>query len=133
MVAIRIAHVPSQLVASLRQRTRRLVHRRALGRALRGAYGRFAGAHARWIASFFDDHFLIVHAMPLLIGAWESNRRLTPAQLAEAWRAQFSQTNMSADELCTQAIQIAATFLELLQAELDADRELALFHGALSR
>lgn len=133
MVVIRINHLPWLLVASLRRRARRLVHRRALHRALQAAYEPFARARARWVASFFDDHFLIVHAVPLLMDAWESSQRLTPAQLAAAWRAQLSPTNTFADELRTEAIQAAATFLELLQAELDADRELKLFHEAWSR
>ena len=133
MVEIRLSHFSPHLLASLRRRARRLIHRRALRRALQGAYGPFAKAHERWVASFFDDRFLFEHGLPLLMEAWESGQRLTPAQLAAAWRTQFSPTNTVADELRTEAIQVAATFLERLQAELDADRELARFYNVLSR
>jgi hypothetical protein len=133
MVAIRLIHLPLQLVAPLRWRAIRLVRRRALHRAVQGAYEPFARAHARWVASFFDDHFLMVHAVPLLIDAWPSSRRVAPAQLAAAWRAQFSPTNSYADALCIEAAEVAAAFLEMLEAELHADPELALFREPFSR
>ena len=133
MIAIRIIHLASQFVVWLRRRASHLVQRRALDRALQVAYPPFARAHAPWVASYFDDHFLTVRAMPLLMEAWESSQRVTPAQLAAAWSAQFSPMNTFADELHTEATQVAATFLAMLEAELDADRELALFHEAWSR
>jgi hypothetical protein len=133
MIAIQFTHLPSQLVASLRRRARRFVRRRALHRALLAVYGRFARAHTRWTTSFFDDHFLIVHAVPLLLDAWDSGWHLMPAQVAAAWQVQFSPTSTFADELRAEAIQIGATFLEMLQAELNADPKLALFHKAYSR
>jgi hypothetical protein len=117
MIAIRIIHLPAQLVVWLRRRARRLVRRRALHRALQAAYKPFARAHARWVASFFDDHFLTVHAVPLLMDTWDSSWHLLPAQLAEAWCAQFPPTSTFTDELRTEAIQVAANFLELLEKE----------------
>src|SRR5262245_50252500 len=110
MIATRIIHLASQLVIWLRRRASHLVQRRALDRALQGAYPPFARMHARWVASYFDDHFLTVRAMPLLMEAWETGRRVTPAQLAAAWCAQFSPMTTFADELRTEATQVAATF-----------------------
>ena len=124
MVEIQLTHLPPQLIASLRRRTRRLRRQRALRRALQSVYGSFASQYAQWVDSFFDDLFLRVRATPLLLDGWESPRRLTSAQLAAAWRAQFSPTNTLADGLRAEATLVAATFLKLLEAELDAHASL---------
>ena len=133
MVAIWIMHLPAQLVVWLRWHTRRLVHRRALLRAVKAAYKPFARTYPQWVASFFDDHFLLVYAVPLLMDAWESGRHLIPAQLAAAWHAQFAPAHTFVDELHAGATRVAIAFLELLEAELDADPVLALFDEARSR
>ena len=125
MAEILLLHLTRPIAAVPLQRARRLHRLRALRRALRAAYGPFAQQHRAWVASFFDDHFLVMHAAPLLLDAWESNRRLTSVQLAAAWRAQFSPTNAFADMRCTEATQVATAFLEMLEVEIDAYPALA--------
>ncbi len=127
MADILLLHVPRQLVASLMQRVAQRRRRSALHRAFKAAYKSFAKQHEEWAASFFDDHFLALYVTPLLLEAWESRRHLTPAQLAAAWRAQFPPNYTIDDRLRVEAIHMAAIFLALLQAELDADPSLAAF------
>jgi hypothetical protein len=95
--------------------------RRALRRAIAAAYPAFACQHPSWAASFFDEHFLTVHAAPLLLAAWEAGRPLLPGRLADEWRGQFSPTNLIADQIGSGATQVAASFLAMLAAEFDAN------------
>jgi hypothetical protein len=108
-------------MARIGRSRQQLIARRALRRAIAAAYPAFARQHPSWVASFFDEHFLTVHAAPLLLATWESGRHLSPDRLADEWRGQFLPTNRIADQIGSGATQVAASFLAMLDAELDAN------------
>lgn len=107
------------LERGLLHRLSRDYRRRLLGRAIAGAYLAFAREHPRWVASLFDQHFLLGRAQPILLVYGEGNRA-DPCILARAWAQQLGpHGDPGLEQLICRATPIARAYLHLLESELE--------------
>ncbi len=86
--------------------------------ALKKAVLNFSSLHPDWAAACFDEHFLLVHALPPGQGTLEGLAKATPEELADAWFAHIRVSPASRQWWLQDLIQAAADFLGLYNAEL---------------
>ena len=86
--------------------------------ALKKAVLNFSSLHRDWAAACFDEHFLLVHALPLGEGTLEGLTKVTPEQLADAWFAHTGVSRAIRQRWVGALTQAAAYFLGLYNAEL---------------
>ena len=91
---------------------------RTLRRAMRQAYKSFARNYPNWVAALFDEHFVIVHVLPLLHRAAATGEKVTPWQVAELWARQVSILPSLRQKHITRIIPAATHFLCMVADEL---------------
>ena len=91
--------------------------------ALKKAVLNFSSLHPDWAAACFDEHFLLVHALPLGEGTLEGLAKVSPEELAEAWFAHIRLSPASRQWWLGDLIKAAADFLGLYNAELQGSAQ----------
>ncbi len=96
--------------------------RRGFQIALARACTTFVERHPAWSAALFDQHFLTQPEVVELLSRLLARRgRPDPARMAALWAAQLHHTDPASH---AEAATVAADFLRMLEAELDARPEL---------
>jgi hypothetical protein len=92
--------------------------RRTLRWALRQAHVAFARRYPEWVAALFDEYFINAHVLPMMVRAAETNAKVTPVQVADAWARQVSFLPTSRQKHTARVIPIATHFLCMVADEL---------------
>ena len=94
--------------------------RRTLRRAVRHAYINFARTYPNWVATLFDEHFVLTHLLPMLQNAADAGNKVTPQQVAEAWARQVSMLPSLRQKHSARMTPAATHFLCMVADELAA-------------
>ena len=94
--------------------------RRTLRRAVRQAYFNFARHYPNWVATLFDEHFVMTHLLPTLQRAADAGDKVTPVQVAELWARQVSMLPSLRQKHSARMIPAATHFLCMVADELAA-------------
>ncbi|CAN5415565.1 hypothetical protein BH10CHL1_BH10CHL1_44830 [soil metagenome] len=109
-----LAH-PSNFVTRIwaqRQQTRTFTQ------ALQTVYPRWAARNRHWANAFFDEYFLLNHAMPLLAQEQLDKTGTAENVLANLWADQFRFSVARRQQLVAEVTPVAANLLYLLKLEL---------------
>ena len=91
----------------------------AFRRAFDRAYATFAHHYPEWVASLFDERFLLHNAPPLLDNYLRCSRLAQATQLAQAWNDQLGLADPAVSERrIAELVPVAADFLRWLGAEM---------------
>ncbi len=93
---------------------------RAFTQAIQTVYARWAPRHRHWANAFFDEHFLLHRAAPLLAHYRLGKLGATDSLLAQQWADQFRFSVARRAQLVAELTPVAANFLYLLKVELCA-------------
>ena len=86
--------------------------------ALTRALSMFARAYPQWVASLFDEYFLIHYAAPLLACTIKRDDTLIPVELAITWADQMELNEVVRVQLIAELTPIASNFIRWLETEL---------------
>jgi hypothetical protein len=93
-------------------------HRRTLRRATYNAYHTFARQYPQWVASLFDEHFVLTHVVPLLQDAAKAGDTVTAAQIAGMWARQVSALPTLRQQRIARMMPAATHFLCMVADEV---------------
>ncbi len=88
--------------------------------ALHTIYPCWAARNRPWANAFFDEHFLLQRAVPLLAHYRLGKPGTEGSQLASQWADQFRFNAVRRQQLVGELAPVAANFLYLLKVELSA-------------
>ncbi len=93
---------------------------RTLAQVLNTVYPRWAARNRQWANAFFDEHFLLQRAAPLLAHYRLGKLGTEGSLLANQWADQFRFNAVRRQQLITELTPVAANFLYLLKVALNA-------------
>ncbi|MCX6044802.1 MAG: hypothetical protein NT075_06785 [Chloroflexi bacterium] len=96
---------------------------RAFTEAIQTIYPRWATRNRYWANAFFDEHFLLHRAAPLLAQYQLGKPGTESSQLANQWADQFRFNALRRQQLVDELTPVAANFLYLLKVEFNAREE----------